>query len=514
MLAPFGDEPWKVLLIDESDTMSQAAKDAWLSLLERIPKFRLIVFTTNHVEAFDLVWQSRVKMLELKPHSIHALTEVMRRAIPEGRTVPDIVLADIAAEVKGNARAALQRLESHLLITPPSDDAVTQTVAERTENVSEAQKVQILPPVRTVREENIPAGESEVRRRDGSREPVRVPDVRREGDSMTFTLRPSSTGRATFIEILFSEKPAQSVRDELTGAGFRWTPYRDGEKGLGGCWYGKEFNLPARYKEQPCPSNKSQSTSSSSVSDPKPSVPEPPPPVPVPTVRPTLKTASVAPTSCANAVPAVPFVSTPKAEPELQVQSLAEAAALFEDDEPPAPEPVPAAPVLAVKQTPRGWSIAHVASGAILVKSLNLPSAEAAEKVLQRVLPLADWTQPAAALAKVPGLKEKLKAAALGQTDDSDDETSCEWQPSKAQNDALQAITAPVTPVVAPVTPVVPAPAPDPLPPGIEIRKAKIIPQRGANGSVQWAAVPIEAPQLAAPTTDHAAKLRSLIRRT
>lgn len=43
------------------------------------------------------------------------------------------------------------------------------------------------------------------------------------------------------VEVRFASKPGADVRDELKGAGFRWSPRF-------GCWYGRREALPARYQ--------------------------------------------------------------------------------------------------------------------------------------------------------------------------------------------------------------------------------------------------------------------------
>ena len=58
------------------------------------------------------------------------------------------------------------------------------------------------------------------------------------GDGVT--LRPSSTGRAGFVELVFQQKPTEDVRAELKRAGFRWARHN-------ACWYGPESKLPIRW---------------------------------------------------------------------------------------------------------------------------------------------------------------------------------------------------------------------------------------------------------------------------
>ena len=54
-----------------------------------------------------------------------------------------------------------------------------------------------------------------------------------------FTLSPGT--KPGYIEIHFSAKPGEAVRDELKAAGFRWSRFNK-------CWYGLKTNLPESYQ--------------------------------------------------------------------------------------------------------------------------------------------------------------------------------------------------------------------------------------------------------------------------
>ena len=54
------------------------------------------------------------------------------------------------------------------------------------------------------------------------------------------TVRPS-TVRAGYVEVVHGSKPAEEIRAELKGAGFRWALRSR-------CWYGPTDRLPARYR--------------------------------------------------------------------------------------------------------------------------------------------------------------------------------------------------------------------------------------------------------------------------
>ena len=113
-------------------------------------------------------------------------------------------------------------------------------------------------------------------------------------EAVGFTLRPSSTGREHFVEVIFPANPGRAVCAELLAAGFKYTRNIDPPH-----WYGHEDKLPARYrKENACLLSKSSTPISTRASEPTPTASEPPPTAQGQTVQPTPKTASDASSSC------------------------------------------------------------------------------------------------------------------------------------------------------------------------------------------------------------------------
>ena len=461
-----GGGTWKVAIVDEVDLQSKAAEDAWLSALEQIPPNRLIVFTTNNITAFDgdrgARWLSRVKCFELKAHSEHALYNIMLKAIPNVvdypvNVSPD-VLKDIACRVSGNGRFALQELEKHLLLTPPD--------AERTEvvNVPDTNGTgceaagressgrsamcpepgdQHLPAPAPERVPELGACPQSSGRTDPGpgvrvpasrrpREPVR-PDTTGGADAMNFTVRPSSTGREAFCEVLFPEKPSEAILTELKAARFQWCRFRDGVEGTGGVWWGKKANLPDRYGTPP-------KATVAACSEVEPSTGTLTPPVPItPVVAPTVAPPSVKetkpeptpemirsiaetmnPDTCALCGGPNPWHHT--ADAILCDACFAEVVAIRKSLEPkPKPEPKPVvAPApepagLIIRETMggTGWSVVHAASDAALGPAFSELTEDEALRLLNVVLPLADWTKPLEELVKLPGLAAKMKKATV-----------------------------------------------------------------------------------------------------
>jgi hypothetical protein len=177
----------------------------------------------------------------------------------------------------------------------------------------------------------------------------------------TFTLRPSSTGREHFIEVVFPQNPGKAVCSELGEAGFRYSRFNS-------CWYGHHDNLPARYR-----------------------------------AKGSMKDVAIAEHNRELDKPVLPQHGPDNLGP--RCEDVVEAA-----------EYIPESPALTVRRTlggnmDRGYSVVHVASNkAIGTAYQNLPEQEA-NRLLTIVLPLADWTKPVAELLQVPGLQDKLARA-------------------------------------------------------------------------------------------------------
>lgn len=472
MLAPFNGSRWKVVCVNEADTMSAAAKDSFLSLLEAIPNFRLIVFTTNHVEAFDLVWQSRVKLLELKPHSAAMITRIMQKAVPEDRTVPEAVLSTIAAKAQGNARFALQELEKHLITTPPEDDEVTANVAAIVEDHR-------VPPT-----EN-PATPA-------------PPAVGAGHHNAGWTLRPSSTGRSGFIEIVFPANPGREACAELKAHKFWWSR-------TNGCWFGPKDKLPAKYKEnKTCPTVSSPAKNPSKPAmETRPSASAPIPCAPAPVIPSALPTASAVPSSSTENPAAATLPTTPKA-------GLVVRKTLGKADR---------------------WSVIHTGSNKAIAKAYqNLPSEAEAQRLLNLIQPLADWTQPLPELIKLPGLKEKLINAKETTHVEVPAAVSMlrEPVPERPSGEALAVLHDRDGSIVSAPSPQPQSATPfkDSPPPGVVIRLTGAKGEKAISNGNHWKDCIVEEPKpqpkeepkpcATSPSSapiDHAAKLRALLRK-
>lgn len=161
-----------------------------------------------------------------------------------------------------------------------------------------------------------------------------------------FIVSPSSTGRLSFVEVRFKEKPAQEIRAELLNAHFRWSPMHR-------CWYGPAANLPARFQDGTVTA-------------------------PAIVVRPVAKEVVKAPE---------PVVE--------QKQPVNETPALF------------VRRTLGGTME-RGFSVVHAGSNKAIGSAYTNLSEEEANRLLAIVLPMADWKMPVQELLTVPGLQAKL----------------------------------------------------------------------------------------------------------
>jgi len=132
LIAPWQSGSPRLWLIDEAHTLSPASRSAFLSLLERLPEKRIILFTTTKPRDFDGVWRSRCRELRFRkiPDSIMRshLLFICREENASVRVAPIIRLSD------GNLRLALQLLEDEILV-PGSLDARPEEDFQQVEGI-------------------------------------------------------------------------------------------------------------------------------------------------------------------------------------------------------------------------------------------------------------------------------------------------------------------------------------------------------------------------------------------
>lgn len=108
-----------LVLIDEADSMSSAARTALFSKLDRTasPPLTVWVFTCNKITEFEDRFVSRSRVMEFKNETLEGEMEHFLRRIyrKEGGSYP-LSFYDIAKQSGYNARAALMKLEVELLM--------------------------------------------------------------------------------------------------------------------------------------------------------------------------------------------------------------------------------------------------------------------------------------------------------------------------------------------------------------------------------------------------------------
>jgi len=113
--SPGGHKLW---LVDEAHTITPAAQGSFLSLLERIPPQRILLFTTTEPDSFPGTWRSRCTELPFSLPSVPEIRALLQKvSAAEGH--PNFRAKELAKLVRdrcqSNMRTALQLLQDELL---------------------------------------------------------------------------------------------------------------------------------------------------------------------------------------------------------------------------------------------------------------------------------------------------------------------------------------------------------------------------------------------------------------
>ncbi len=223
-------ERWRVILVDECHVMTNDAKNAFLSLLENLPAFRLMIFTTTEPLTFDLVWRSRCKMISVESLDEDTIVGALTGAAD--RQVPPSVLGGIAATCAGNLRQAYHELEKHLLTVTKEEDEQAQATHEIVEAIADDKnKAEYKALVNNI------AATGAFRIKDlpmAADEPI-------DTVSKALTIKPGT--KDGYIEIHFKAKPDEAMRNRLKASGYRWSRFNS-------CWYGKSSRCPLTTAER------------------------------------------------------------------------------------------------------------------------------------------------------------------------------------------------------------------------------------------------------------------------
>lgn len=118
---PMQGKKCHLILVDEADQMTVAAQTALLSKLDSTSPLpnTIWIFTCNSIDRFEPRFLSRLKQIEFSSYGISSDTAGLLQSIwnteaPAGADTPDF--ARIVKDAKNNVRAALQALETALLL--------------------------------------------------------------------------------------------------------------------------------------------------------------------------------------------------------------------------------------------------------------------------------------------------------------------------------------------------------------------------------------------------------------
>jgi len=115
----FGD--WKAVIVNEAHAMSHKAIQAWLTLLERLPKHRLIIFTTTESIQADLFgnfsspFTSRCKVFTFTNQGLAQEMAIRAKAIAHSESLdgqPEAKYLRLVQDCKNNMRLVLQRIDA------------------------------------------------------------------------------------------------------------------------------------------------------------------------------------------------------------------------------------------------------------------------------------------------------------------------------------------------------------------------------------------------------------------
>jgi len=115
----FGD--WKVVIVNEAHAMSRQAVQAWLTLLERLPRHRIIIFTTTEplrddvFGSFSKPFESRCKVFTFTNQGLAQDMATRAKAIAHAESLdgqPDAKYLRLVQDCKNNMRLVLQRIDA------------------------------------------------------------------------------------------------------------------------------------------------------------------------------------------------------------------------------------------------------------------------------------------------------------------------------------------------------------------------------------------------------------------
>ena len=127
-----GAASWRVKVFNEAHRITKAAQEAFLDLLERLPKRTLMIFTTDQPEVFTRAFLRRVKVFKLRePSPAEISAHLVRVAKAEGKPIPAAEARRLAREARGNVGQAMQLLEMRLAGGPAAAPVARREVTAK-----------------------------------------------------------------------------------------------------------------------------------------------------------------------------------------------------------------------------------------------------------------------------------------------------------------------------------------------------------------------------------------------
>jgi len=118
--------PFKVVILDEGDSLTKPAQQALRKVMEDYDHVRFII-TGNDIGGISKALQSRCSVMQFRGMHYKVLQELLQDiARTEGTTLYDDVAKAIRVRCSGDARKAINLLESVLMLDKPTEEDVAE----------------------------------------------------------------------------------------------------------------------------------------------------------------------------------------------------------------------------------------------------------------------------------------------------------------------------------------------------------------------------------------------------
>lgn len=123
-MGPMAVSPWRVYVVNEAQAMTDRAVQAWLTTLEKMPRRRIVIFTTTSESAdlfgeFDGPFRSRCLTIAFTNQGVADAFAERAKAIAEAENLngkPIAAYKRLVQECRNNMRDVLQRIEAGAML--------------------------------------------------------------------------------------------------------------------------------------------------------------------------------------------------------------------------------------------------------------------------------------------------------------------------------------------------------------------------------------------------------------